>query len=98
MRFQPSVGSQPGGIDHIEGPGMGHGWRVITVTGETFTKGPYISDHFGALEGSWGPLPTMYKALGGYTPNVPWMRLDLPTAWEMDGGSGPLLPMQVVQP
>jgi hypothetical protein len=27
----------------------------------------------------------MDKSLGAFTPNVPWMRLDCPTAWEADG-------------
>jgi hypothetical protein len=60
-------------------------WRVVTVTGETFAKGPYTTDHFGVMQGSWGPLKVMYKAVGAYTPNVPWMRLGSPTAWEMNG-------------
>jgi subtilisin family serine protease len=60
-------------------------YRVITVTGETFLKGSYTTDHFGVMQGSWGPLKVMEKALGAYTPNVPWMRLGNPKAWEMDG-------------
>jgi hypothetical protein len=60
-------------------------WRVITVTGETFAKQPYTTTHFGEMQGSWGPPRVMEKALGGATPNVPWMRLGGPTAWEMDG-------------
>ncbi len=61
-------------------------YRVITVTGETFAGGPYTTDHFGVMQGSWGPLKVMKKAVGACTPNVPWMRLGNPTAWEMDGG------------
>jgi len=61
-------------------------WRVITVTGETYSKGPYTTDHFGVMQGCWGPSALMRKSLGAYTPNVPWMRLGLPTAWDMDGG------------
>jgi subtilisin family serine protease len=60
-------------------------YRVITVTGETFSRGPYTTDHFGVMRGSWGPLKVMEKAVGAYTPNVPWMRLGNPRAWEMDG-------------
>ena len=60
-------------------------WRVITVTGETFAKQPYTTTHPGEMQGSWGPPRVMEKALGAATPNVPWMRLGGPTAWEMDG-------------
>ncbi len=60
-------------------------WRVITVTGETFARRSYTSKHFRALQGCWGPAPLMKKSMGAYTPNVPWMRLGLPTAWEVDG-------------
>ena len=38
------------------------------------------------MERSWGPDRVMHKALAASTPNVPWMRLGSPTAWDMDGG------------
>jgi len=55
------------------------------VTGETFSKQPYTTTHFGEMQGSWGPPSVMKKALGAATPNVPAMRLGSPTAWGMDG-------------
>lgn len=55
-------------------------WRVITVTGETFSHGPYTTQDFGVMHGFWGPTQLMTKSLGAYTPNVPWMRLGSPTA------------------
>ncbi len=61
-------------------------WRVITVTGETFSKGPYTTDHFAVMQGCWGPNALMRKSLGAYTPNVPWMGLGNTMAWDMDGG------------
>lgn len=60
-------------------------WRVITVTGETFSHGPYTTQDIAVMQGCWGPTPLMKKSLGGFTPNVPWMRLKIPTAWGMDG-------------
>lgn len=60
-------------------------WRVITVTGETFSHGPYTTQDFLVMQGCWGPTPLMPKSLGAYTPNIPWMRLGSSTAWEMSG-------------
>jgi hypothetical protein len=60
-------------------------YRVITVTGETYSGAPYTTNHFMVMQGCWGPAKVMKKALGACTPNVPWMRLDSPTAWGMDG-------------
>ena len=60
-------------------------WRVITVTGETFARKSYTSGHFMEMQGCWGPTALMDKSLGGFTPNVPWMRLDCPNAWEACG-------------
>lgn len=62
-------------------------YRVITATGATFDKGPYITKDFGAMQGCWGPDKVMRKAIAAYTPNVPWMtgRND-PNGWDMDGG------------
>lgn len=61
-------------------------YRVVTATGETYDHGPYTTEHFGVMQGSWGPAKVMKKALGASTPNVPWMRLGSPTAWDMNGG------------
>ncbi|HEY8698607.1 MAG TPA: S8/S53 family peptidase [Rhizomicrobium sp.] len=62
-------------------------YRVVTATGTTYAKGPYIADDTGAMQGCWGPDAVMKKAIAAYTPNVPWMRYDdTPFGWDMDGG------------
>jgi len=61
-------------------------YRVVTATGATFDKGPYISDDPGAMQGSWGPDAVMKKAIAGYTPNVPWMSYQSAHGWDQDGG------------
>jgi len=61
-------------------------FRVITATGATFSKGPYITSHFGVMQGCWGPDKVMLKAVAAYTPNVPWMSYkSIPGGWDMDG-------------
>ena len=62
-------------------------YRVITATGTTYTKAPYITNKFGVMQGCWGPDKVMEKAVAAYTPNVPWMSSKTdPHAWDMDGG------------
>lgn len=62
-------------------------YRVVTATGATYAKGPYITSTFGAMQGCWGPDKVMQKAVAAYTPNVPWMSYkSLPGGWDMDGG------------
>lgn len=62
-------------------------YRVITATGATYAKGPYITTNFGVMQGCWGPDKVMEKAVAAYTPNVPWMSSNTnPHAWDMDGG------------
>ena len=61
-------------------------YRVITATGATYAKGPYITNNFGVMQGCWGPDKVMQKAVAAYTPNVPWMRYQSPNGWDMDGG------------
>jgi hypothetical protein len=62
-------------------------YRVITATGATFDKGPYITKNFGAMQGCWGPDKVMKKAIAAFTPNVPWMNYKvLPSGWDVDGG------------
>jgi len=61
-------------------------YRVVTATGVTYAKTPYITTSFGVMQGCWGPDKVMRKAVAAYTPNVPWMRYEpLPGAWDMDG-------------
>ena len=60
--------------------------RVITATGATFEKGPYITTVPFAMQGCWGPDSVMAKAVAGYTPNVPWMTRQTRDGWEMNGG------------
>jgi hypothetical protein len=62
-------------------------YRVITATGATYAKGPYITNDFGTMQGCWGPDKVMHKAIAAYTPNVPWMAYqNNPNGWDMDGG------------
>ena len=62
-------------------------YRVVTATGTTFTKGPYITKDFGTMQGCWGPDKVMHKAIAAYTPNVPWMTSQNdPHGWDMNGG------------
>ncbi len=62
-------------------------YRVVTATGATYDKGPYITANFGAMQGCWGPDAVMEKAMAAYTPNVPWMNYKvLPSGWDVDGG------------
>jgi hypothetical protein len=62
-------------------------YRVVTATGTTFDKGPYITNNFAVLQGCWGPDAVMKKAIAAYTPNVPWMNYKvLPSGWDVDGG------------
>ncbi len=61
-------------------------YRVITATGVTFAKSPYITSDLAVMQGCWGPDMVMKKAVAAYTPNVPWMRYnDTPYGWDMDG-------------
>ena len=62
-------------------------YRVITATGATYSKGPYITKNFGVMQGCWGPDKVMKKAVAAYTPNVAWMSYkSIPGGWDMDGG------------
>jgi subtilisin family serine protease len=62
-------------------------YRVVTATGATFNKGPYITNDFGTMQGCWGPDKVMHKAIAAYTPNVPWMaNQSNPNGWDMNGG------------
>jgi hypothetical protein len=62
-------------------------YRVVTATGATYDKRPFITDDFGAMQGCWGPDKVMRKAIAAYTPNVPWMAYQNdPSGWDMNGG------------
>lgn len=62
-------------------------YRVVTATGATYAKGPYVTQDFGAMQGCWGPDEVMKKAIAAYTPNVPWTAYQHnPHGWDMDGG------------
>lgn len=51
--------------------------RVITACGVTHNDTPYYNSDYGmkVMMGNWGPEAVMYKAVGAYTPNVPWARM-----------------------
>ncbi len=59
--------------------------RVITATGVTYAHAPYITNVPFKMQGCWGPDSVMAKAVGAYTPNVPWMRWNTDNDWDMDG-------------
>ncbi|WDD91299.1 S8/S53 family peptidase [Burkholderia sp. FERM BP-3421] len=61
-------------------------YRVVTATGVTYDDGPYKRDQLGVMQGCWGPDAVMAKAVGAYTPNVPWMRIETQYGWGLDGG------------
>jgi Subtilase family len=66
-------------------------YRVVTATGVTYDGGPYKKSAVGVMQGCWGPIQIMKKAIGAYTPNVPWLTYHHPgswnnTDWEIDGG------------
>lgn len=60
-------------------------YRVVTSTGVTFDDGPYKRDRLGVMQGCWGPDKVMKKAVGAYTPNVPWMCYNTKYGWDMNG-------------
>lgn len=51
--------------------------RVLTACGVTYDDTQYYNDAYGlkVMMGNWGPEAVMYKAVGAYTPNVPWARM-----------------------
>lgn len=59
--------------------------RVITATGITFDKKPYITTVPFAMQGCWGPDSVMEKSIGAFTPNVPWMQRRTVDGWGMNG-------------
>lgn len=59
--------------------------RVISATGATFAKGPYVTTVPLAMQGCWGPDSVMAKAAAAYTPNVPWMTRGTTDGWAMNG-------------
>lgn len=61
-------------------------YRVVTATGVTYDGGPYKRDKLGVMQGCWGPSGVMKKAVGGYTPNVAWMKYESQHDWELNGG------------
>jgi Subtilase family len=59
--------------------------RVITATGVTYDHKPYITNVPFAMQGCWGPNSVMEKAIGAFTPNVPWMQRGTSKGWGMNG-------------
>ena len=51
--------------------------RVLTACGITYDDTPYYNAGYGlkVQMGNWGPQAVMYKAVGAYTPNVPWVTM-----------------------
>lgn len=63
--------------------------RVLTACGVTYDNTPYYNDEYGlkVMMGNWGPEAVMYKAVGAYTPNVPWARM-MPAGGFSRAGAG----------
>ncbi|HUP62139.1 MAG TPA: S8 family serine peptidase [Thermoanaerobaculia bacterium] len=58
--------------------------RVIAVVGVMANGRPY-KNLDGALEGSFGPVAAMKKALAAYTPNIPWARFGCDAIVRLNG-------------
>jgi subtilisin family serine protease len=59
--------------------------RVLTATGVTYHQDPYKTTVPLAMQGCWGPATVMAKAVGAFTPNVPWMTRGTVDGWDMNG-------------
>jgi hypothetical protein len=59
--------------------------RAITATGVTYDQKPYVTTVPFAMQGCWGPDSVMEKAIGAFTPNVPWMQRGTVNGWGMNG-------------
>jgi hypothetical protein len=59
--------------------------RVITVTGATYDRTPYIAPGLGEKQENWGPAAVMEKAIAAYTPKVAWMNYTGDPVFTMDG-------------
>ena len=45
----------------------------------------YAGLQLGTMQGNYGPASKMDTALGAYTPNVPWAKIDCGAVVDMDG-------------
>lgn len=65
--------------------------RVVAACGMMADYRPYVSRPAGPLSpftmaGCFGPAAKMATALAGFTPNIPWARIDCPGRVDEDGG------------
>ncbi|SNT22009.1 Subtilase family protein [Granulicella rosea] len=60
--------------------------RVITVTGATYDKTPYVTHGIGKMQGNWGPDIVMKKAVASFTPNIAKMVLGTTNGFYMNFG------------
>lgn len=59
--------------------------RVLAACGVMSDGRSYSGLSFGTLQGNYGPPSKMATALGAYTPNVPWAKIDCQKIVDMDG-------------
>jgi subtilisin family serine protease len=62
--------------------------RVISVSGMTYNNKPYYKwlNMPNIMQGNWGPKSKMQEGLSGYTPNVPWAKLNTTNEFKKAGG------------
>lgn len=59
--------------------------RVLAACGVMARGGAYAGLQSGTIQGNFGPPAKMLTALGAYTPNVPWAKIDCRNIVDMDG-------------
>jgi subtilisin family serine protease len=59
--------------------------RVLAACGVMADGRAYAGLQLGTMQGNYGPASKMDTALGAYTPNVPWAKIDCGAVVDMDG-------------
>ena len=59
--------------------------RVLAACGVMADGRAYADLAFGTMQGNYGPSEKMDTALGAYTPNTPWAKIDCKRIVDMDG-------------
>jgi hypothetical protein len=59
--------------------------RVLAACGVMADGRAYAGLSLGTMQGNHGPASKMETALGAYTPNVPWAKIDCGSVVDMDG-------------
>lgn len=60
--------------------------RVVAACGVMARGTPYAFPPVTAMSGCHGPADKMETAVAGFTPNIPWPRIDCPETIDLDGG------------